>query len=65
MKHLGFTLQFIVLLVAIPLLMFAEFSRNDSQEPVETTGSQIEMNYSEEPSGKPDPLLPSVSLFLN
>ena len=36
MKHLGFTIQFLVLLVAIPLLMYAGIFHNDKDTTVKT-----------------------------
>ena len=49
MKHLGFTLQFLVLLVAIPLLMYAGIFHNDKdatvKAPVENETSYSKVSH--------------------
>lgn len=45
MKHLGFTIQFLLLLIAIPLLMYVELTRDDKKQPKEETPTQVEVAF--------------------
>jgi hypothetical protein len=46
MKHLGFTVQFLLLLVAIPLLMYAGIFHDSKEQPVQKS-VEHEVSYSE------------------
>ena len=45
MKQLGFTIQFLVLLLAIPVLMYVEITRDDPKKQKEEVNNQREMAF--------------------
>ena len=62
MKHWKFTVQFFVLLLAIPALMYAEFTR-DTKKTVEKKQQTVEKDCTK--AANADYFLPTNHSFLN
>ena len=56
MKHLGFTIQFILLLISIPLLVYIESTRGVKEKQEAEPGSQIEITVTKKAAASIDPL---------
>ena len=63
MKHIQFTIQFVVLLFAIPIFMYAEFVRDD-KAPVVKKQPESETSYKKTPV-KNIEVLYSTHMLLN
>jgi hypothetical protein len=50
MKHLGFTIQFLLLLIAIPALMYVELTRDDKKQTKDEKETSVEVALSQKTS---------------
>jgi len=64
MKRIQFTLQFVILLVAIPLLVFMQFRHDDRDIAKELTQTDFETAYTKTPLVLSDVSSSSVLLDL-
>ena len=64
MKHIQFTLQFVILLAAIPLLVFMQFRHDDRDNAKEKTETESETAYTKKPSTSGEVFLSTAHLIL-
>ena len=65
MKHIQFTLQFVVLLAAIPLLVFMQFRHDYRDNAKQKTETESGTAYTKKSSASGDALLSTARLVLN
>jgi len=56
MKHLGFTIQFLLLLISIPLLVYIESTRNTKEKPEQEQETKMEVTFGKKAVASMDPL---------